>query len=272
MGCSAGAISIDLAHDLLQVHPNSNVLVFSTENITQNWYLGNQKNMVLSNTLFRCGGAAILLTNKSSGRLSAKYELEHVVRVHLGADDTAFQAVYQVEDDAGIVGVRLSKELIKVVGEALRKNLTILGPLVLPYSEQLKFISNRMMQNVDKWRGIKPRKAYTPIFRKAFNHFCIHAGGRAVIDGLEQNLNLTKAQCAPSRATLWRYGNTSSSSIWYELSYIESQVGIKKNEKIWQIAFGSGFKCNSVVWKALRSVKDEDRGDWDLTGADFQVA
>ena len=37
MGCSAGLISISLARELLQVYPNINVVVVSTENITQNW-------------------------------------------------------------------------------------------------------------------------------------------------------------------------------------------------------------------------------------------
>ena len=35
--------------------------------------------------------AAILLTNKRSERRRAKYSLEHVVRVHLGADDAAYK-------------------------------------------------------------------------------------------------------------------------------------------------------------------------------------
>ncbi len=43
MGCSAGVIAIDLAKDLLQVHKNKLVLVISTENITQNWYTGENK-------------------------------------------------------------------------------------------------------------------------------------------------------------------------------------------------------------------------------------
>ena len=59
MGCSAGLISIDLAKDLLQVHRNSNCIVVSTENITQNWYLGKDKSMLLTNTLFRMGYAEI---------------------------------------------------------------------------------------------------------------------------------------------------------------------------------------------------------------------
>ncbi|MTV28279.1 hypothetical protein FTX61_23235, partial [Nitriliruptoraceae bacterium ZYF776] len=40
MGCSAGLISIDLARDLLQVIPNSNAIVVSTEIITPNYYQG----------------------------------------------------------------------------------------------------------------------------------------------------------------------------------------------------------------------------------------
>lgn len=43
MGCAAGVVSLDLAKDLLQVHKNSIAIVISTENITQNWYTGNQK-------------------------------------------------------------------------------------------------------------------------------------------------------------------------------------------------------------------------------------
>lgn len=47
--------------------------------------------MLIPNTLFRMGSAAIVLTNKPHERRRAKYELSHVVRVHLGADDTAYE-------------------------------------------------------------------------------------------------------------------------------------------------------------------------------------
>lgn len=62
--------------------------------------------------------------------------------------------------------------------------------------------------------GLSIVHRYIPDFKKAFQHFCIHAGGRAIIDGLEQNLKLEAHHVEPSRATLYRYGNTSSSSVW----------------------------------------------------------
>jgi len=54
-----------------------------------------------------------------------------------------------------------------------------------------------------------------------------------------------------------RFGNTSSSSIWYVLANIESCKGVRRGDRVWQIAFGSGFKCNSAVWRALRNVREE---------------
>ena len=47
-------------------------------------------------------------------------------------------------------------------------------------------------------------------------------------------------------------GNTSSSSIWYELRHIEDHMPLRRGHKIMQLAFGSGFKCNSAVWTRLR--------------------
>ncbi|KAH7574169.1 hypothetical protein JRO89_XS03G0261400 [Xanthoceras sorbifolium] len=259
MGCSAGLISIDLAKDLLQVHPNSYALVISMENITLNWYFGNERSMLVTNCLFRMGGAAILLSNKRSDRWRSKYRLVHTVRTHKGSDDKCFSCVTQQEDPNGRIGVSLSKDLMAVAGDALKTNITTLGPLVLPMSEQLLFFATLVGRKLFKMK-IKP---YIPDFKLAFEHFCIHAGGRAVLDELEKNLQLLEWHMEPSRMTLYRFGNTSSSSLWYELAYSEAKGRIKRGDRTWQIAFGSGFKCNSAVWKALRTIYPaEEKNPW----------
>ncbi|XP_016475072.2 3-ketoacyl-CoA synthase 6 [Nicotiana tabacum] len=251
MGCSAGLISIDLARDLLQHYPNSNAVVISTEIITPNSYLGKERSMLLPNCLFRMGGAAILLSNRKSDQRRAKYRLVHVVRTHKGADDKSFRCVQQQEDPEGKVGINLCIDLMQVAGEALKSNITTIGPLVLPASEQLLFLLTFIRRKIFK----KNSKPYVPDFKLAFEHFCIHAGGRAVIDELQKSLQLSAEHVEASRMTLYRFGNTSSSSLWYEMSYIEAKGRMKKGDRIWQIAFGSGFKCNSAVWKCNRTIK-----------------
>ncbi|KAL9660240.1 hypothetical protein QQ045_025053 [Rhodiola kirilowii] len=258
MGCSAGVISIDLARDLLQVYPNSNAVVVSTEIITPHFYQGKERAMLISNCLFRMGGVAILLTNRRSVSRSAKYRLVHVVRTHKGADDKAYRCMFHQEDPDGYVGVILNKNVMAIAGEALKSNITTLGPLVLPASEKLLFLINligRKLFNA-KW------KPYIPDFTQAFDHFCIHAGGRAVIDEMQKNLQLSAEHVEASRMTLHRFGNTSSSSLWYEMSYIESKGRMKKGNRVWQIGLGGGFKCNSAVWVANRTIKTPFDGPW----------
>ncbi|XP_073139598.1 3-ketoacyl-CoA synthase 11-like [Henckelia pumila] len=261
MGCSAGIIAVDLAKRLLlQERRRGYALIMSLESVTSNYYVGEDRSKLLANCLFRMGGAAILLSNKSSDRRRSKYELLHTIRTHHGADDTAYKCVYQEEDSEGKLGITLSKDLMSIAGEALKANITTLGPLVLPFSEQLLFVATLVARKVLKIKGVSP---YVPNFKLAFEHFCVHAGGKAVLDAVEAKLKLTKWDMEPSRMTLYRFGNTSSSSVWYQLGYSEAKGRIKRGDRVWMIGFGSGFKCNSGVWRALSVVDPgEESNAW----------
>ena len=54
--------------------------------------------------------------------------------------DEAYQCVFECEDDQGQHGVRLSKQIVTVAGKSLQDNFTMLGPYVLPLSEQVPTI------------------------------------------------------------------------------------------------------------------------------------
>lgn len=198
MGCGASLISIGLAKDLLQRRRFSGgkALVVSTEIITPNLYHGNERGFLLQNTLFRCGGAAIVLSNSWFDGRRAWYKLLHTVRVQSNSDE-AYHCVYEAQDESGQRGVRLSKEIVKVAGKCMEKNMTTIGPYVLPLSEQIPVVTTmalrlllKMVGNLlkscgqEKWAAKLPnKKHYVPDFKRGIDHFCIHAGGRAVIDG-----------------------------------------------------------------------------------------
>ncbi|KAL6899672.1 hypothetical protein ACP4OV_006330 [Aristida adscensionis] len=257
MGCSAGLISLGLARDLLRVASPSGAAqapVVSTEIITPNYYAGAKRGMLLPNCLFRMGGVAMLL---STSPKKARFRLNHVVRTLAAAQDSAYLCLFQQEDSNGNVGMNLSKDLMDVAGNTLKENITAIAPLVLPASELLLFSLSFIVQKVFP-RRFKQRR---PDFHIAFEHFCIHTGGRAVIDEVQRGLSLSDEEVEPSRMALHRFGNTSGSSLWYVLAYIEAKGRMQKGDRVWMIGFGSGFECNGAVWQCIKPAGNAD-GPW----------
>ncbi|KAI8574489.1 hypothetical protein RHMOL_Rhmol01G0358000 [Rhododendron molle] len=233
MGCTAGLIAINLAKQLLQ---------------------GNDRSKFLINCLFRVGGAAILLSNRPSDHRSSKYQLLHAIPTHTASFDRCYNCIVSEEDTEGHEGVTITKDLLAAAITAIESNVTSLAPLVLPASEQARYLLNHVTRRLPMANA----KPYVPDFKKSFDHFLPHVGGKPVLDQLQRSLGLTEADMEASRMTLYRYGNTSSSSVWYELAYAEAKGRIGRGDRVWHMAFGSGFKCCSVVWRAIRTVDREE--------------
>ncbi|RWR88844.1 3-ketoacyl-CoA synthase 20-like protein [Cinnamomum micranthum f. kanehirae] len=132
------------------------------DNITLNWYPGNNPSMLVTNCLICMRVATILLSNCRSDCRRSKYQL-----VHTGPM-IGHSIVYQEEDEAGKVGVTLSKDLTAIAREALKSNITMLGPLVLHVR------TTPLFHNVFKMK-VKP---YIRNSKLAFEHFCNHADDR----------------------------------------------------------------------------------------------
>ncbi|KAL7588083.1 hypothetical protein Lser_V15G39089 [Lactuca serriola] len=268
MGCSAGLLATGLAKQLLQVHKNTYALIVSTETITENCYIGEDLSKLIINCLFRIGAAAILLSNRSSDHRNSKYRLFHTVHNNTSRSDRSYNCIFQEEDTAGTVGVTINKDLLTAAIVTIEANLTALGYLILPKTEKLLYVVNYIARNLLPGYKIK---SYVPNYGKAVNHFLPHVGGKPVLDELQKTLRFSDAVMEASRMTLYRYGNTSSSSIWYELAYVEAQGRVKKGDRVWQMAFGSGFKCSSVIWRAMKTVDYDDKNPWTHEIAGFPV-
>ncbi|KAF3447383.1 hypothetical protein FNV43_RR12569 [Rhamnella rubrinervis] len=260
MGCGSGVIAIHTAAKLLQSSRKlSLALVVITENISSNWYFGNNRSMLVSNCIFRVGAAAALMTNDPSCRRVAKMEIVNSLRTHHGADDPSYLAAFQEEDENGAIGVSLTKDLTRVAGTNLQDHIRILAPRVLPVS-QLALHGYHAIVSVLSLGESKPQRV--PDFKTAFDHFCIHTGGKAVIQQVERVMGLGDEVTEPARMTLHRFGNTSSSSVLYELAYFEAKGRVRKGDRMWMVGFGTGFKICSLVWKSLSDLNLESDNPW----------
>ncbi|PWA46760.1 3-ketoacyl-CoA synthase 19 [Artemisia annua] len=240
MGCSASVVAIDLVQQLFKTHRKKLAIVVSSESMAPNWYCGRERSMMLSNCLFRVGGCSMLLTNDRARKNQAILKLKCLVRTHFGSNDEAHSCCMQVEDDQGYGGFRLTKFLTKAAGLSLSKNFRVLLPKVLPLWEIIRYAIKKGSSKINLKSGIE--------------HFCIHPGGRAVIDEVGVSLGLNKYDLEPARMALHRFGNTSAGGLWYVLGYMEAKKRLKKGDRILMISLGAGFKCNNCVWEVTRDM------------------
>ncbi|XP_030471949.1 3-ketoacyl-CoA synthase 12-like [Syzygium oleosum] len=257
MGCSASLISVDIVRNVFKSHKNRYALVVTSESLSPNWYSGNDRSMILANCLFRSGGCAILLSNNRALADRAMFKLKCLVRTHHGARDESYDCCIQREDAQGCLGFHLGKTLPKAATRACIDNLKEISPKILPIRELVRFATvsmYRKMMNRNSTKGSGPRPVLN--FKTGVDHFCIHTGGKAVIDGIGVNLELSEYDLEPARMTLHRFGNTSASSLWYVLGYMEAKKRLKKGDKVFMISFGAGFKCNSCLWEVVRDLGD----------------
>ncbi|KAJ7975611.1 3-ketoacyl-CoA synthase [Quillaja saponaria] len=219
MGCSASALCIDLAKKLLKVHKNSNAIVLSTETLSNSWYSGNERPKLLINCLFRMGSAAIFLTNRKEAKKYSKYRLFRTLRTQRAFEDKAYLSAIREEDSNGKLGVTLKRDLLQVAGETLRSNISLLGSSILPLSEKFWY----GVSVIEKRFFNKSQEIYVPNFKTVIQHFCLPASGKPVIREVGKGLKLGDRDMEPALMTLHRFGNQSSSSLWYEISLLGSQ-------------------------------------------------
>jgi 3-ketoacyl-CoA synthase len=272
MGCAAVLVAVDLARSTMHARSRSQsprrptlALVVSAECITPNCYAGVDRSMMLGRCLFRCGGSAVLLTTDPALRGRSKMELRVVERTTVADDDDAHSAIVQREDGDGLVGISLSKSLPKVAVRAFAANMTRLAPRILPVRELARFAAVVACRKLLRWRRSSSSAGSATSnnkvnFKAGADHFCLHPGGVAVIDAVKRDMGLEERDVEPSRMTLHRWGNTSTSSVWYVLSYMEAKGRLKRGDRVLMVTFGSGFKCNSCVWEVTGDMAD--KGAW----------
>ena len=140
-------------------------------------------------------------------------------------------------------------------------NLRTLAPLILPVSELARFAVQLMYKKLlPRSKQSKSSEGPKINFKTGVDHFCLHPGGTAVIEAVKRSLGLDDSDVEPARMTLHRWGNTSASSLWYVMSYMEAKGKLRRGDRVLMVTFGSGFKCNSCMWEVKGDMTD--KGAW----------
>jgi 3-ketoacyl-CoA synthase len=272
MGCAAGVAGVDVARAALGAHAVDYAVVVSAEIVTVGWYGGRDRRKLLLNCFFRTGCAAALLTGAGSVvSVPPKYRLVALARTNRTADDRSYMSAVREEDAEGITGFSIGRGLGGVARDLLRAHLHELGPAILPWHEKLRHaVAMLLFLCQQKWSKKLPdddggggnNDGPRPNFLTAASRFCLPSSGMPMIRRLAEGLGLGEQEAEAALMTFHRFGNQSASSLWYQLAYHEAKVQVRRGDRVWQLAMGSGPKANSVVWERVG-------GDPDAAAADY---
>ena len=213
MGCAASLIGINSVWEAMKQNQNENILMVSVELCSLHLQTEPTRDNILANMIF-ADGAAVALFSKTNTSIRPKLEIE-------------FVESFLFENSAKFMGWKIGNN----------------GFEMMLSSELPKIILN----------SASPR-AKEILLNKGFNisqikHWALHPGGRAILDSLQNGLELSDEQLKPSREILKNYGNLSSVSILFVLKNIKENNLLQKDEYCCAIAFGPGLTMELVLFR-----------------------
>jgi predicted naringenin-chalcone synthase len=81
-------------------------------------------------------------------------------------------------------------------------------------------------------------------------HWCIHPGGKKILEAVHNSLGFTNGQLKYSYDVLRAYGNMSSPTVIFVLKEIWKAFDKKENNKIFGAAFGPGLTMQTFILSA----------------------
>jgi alkylresorcinol/alkylpyrone synthase len=207
-GCAAALPNLQLAQALLQSGTADHVLSVCVEVSSAAMYLDNDPGVIISACLFGDGaGAAVLSRSGGTGR----------------------QVVWK--DSSSLLEPGQRNALMFELRDGMLRNiLTRTVPaLAADYA-------SRVLVTVLGRAGLQPGDIGT---------WVLHAGGRDVLQALEQKLELRPDDLRYSAAMLREYGNLSSAFVYFVL-----QAALAAGAAPgwwWLSSFGAGFSCHGAL-------------------------
>lgn len=208
-GCAAALPNLQLGHALLESLTARHVLSVCVEVSSAAMYLDNDPGVLISACLFGDGAGAAVLSQQAPARGRRMRWVDSTSLI-----DPAARKALMFEQRDGLLRNILTREVPGLAAD----------------------YAHRVLQTVLGRAGLLPADV---------SAWILHAGGRDVLQALQQRFEVDEAAFGYSAATLHEYGNLSSAFVYFVM---EAALADRAPAGWWWLSsFGAGFSCHGAL-------------------------
>jgi predicted naringenin-chalcone synthase len=212
MGCYGAINGLKVADYICRADADAKVLVVSVELCTLHFQKVNTLDNWVANSLFSDGAAAVLVENTSNRMGKGTY---------FSLKNFYSEFVTEARDEMGwyVGNTGFEMKLTSKVSKQIKKHIAAL--------------TERFLQ-----------KAKTQM--SEISAYAVHPGGRAILEAVEEALELPEESNSFAYEVLREYGNMSSATILFVLDKM-LKAGNLADQKIMSFAFGPGLTVEGMI-------------------------
>ena len=209
MGCYAAIHALKMADAFCKAHADANVLVICTELCTLHFQKEPSIDNITSSMLFSDGAAAVLVTGDNA---EAGLRIDHFFSM------ISFKGKKDMAWELSSTGFQMT--LSSYIADMIEGDF------------------NQLVSKAIDAAGLQ---------KEDITHWCIHPGGKKILEAVHKSLDFTNGQLQPCYDVLDEYGNMSSPTVLFVLEKIMHSLQQKKDQKIFGAAFGPGLTMETFI-------------------------
>jgi predicted naringenin-chalcone synthase len=210
MGCYAAIHGLKLADAICKTEKDAKVMIVCTELCTLHFQKDASPDSIASTLLFGDGSAAVLVTHNESSLPGLYIKDFYSEVVPKGKRDMAWEL-----SSTGFL-------------------MTLSGYIPDLIEEDFEPLVHRAL-------------AHAHLSKEEISNWCIHPGGRRIVDTIHRSLGLEENALSNSYEILKRYGNMSSPTILFVLKEFMEQQKSDAQENVFGAAFGPGLTMETFI-------------------------
>ncbi|MBS1663212.1 MAG: type III polyketide synthase [Bacteroidetes bacterium] len=214
MGCYAAVHGLKLADALVRTTPDARVLIVCTELCTLHFQQEPTLDNMLSSLLFADGSAAVLVTPDDYPEKGLRLSHFYSQVVPKGKGEMTW--------DLSSTGFKMT--LTNYVIDLLRTDFA------------------GLVENALRKGGKE---------RVEVSHWCVHPGGKKILDAIYKSLEFTNGHLDESYDVLRRFGNMSSPTILFVLKEMLDKMDYGRSNCIFGAAFGPGLTMETFIGETI---------------------